>query len=41
VLVQSVGFVEQNLIWQEFYASTEAQAVFLGQELGGLFDGAD
>jgi putative ABC transport system permease protein len=38
VLVQPVGFVEQNLIWQQFYADTQAQAVFPGQELGGLFD---
>lgn len=38
VLVQPVGFAEQNQLWQEFYAGTTAQAVFPGQELGGLFD---
>ncbi len=38
VLVQPVGFAEQNQLWQEFYVSSEAQAVFPGQELGALFD---
>lgn len=38
ILVQPVGFSEQNQIWQEFYTGTEAQAVFPGQELGALFD---
>jgi len=38
ILVQPVGFAEQNQLWQEFYTGTEAQAVFPGQELGGLFD---
>jgi putative ABC transport system permease protein len=38
VLVQPVGFAEQNQLWQEFYTGTDAQAVFPGQELGGLFD---
>lgn len=38
ILVQPVGFAEQNQIWQEFYTGTEAQAVFPGQELGRLFD---
>ncbi|MDX2161037.1 MAG: ABC transporter permease [bacterium] len=38
VLVQPIGFTEQNLIWQEFYTGTLAQAAFPGQELGGLFD---
>jgi putative ABC transport system permease protein len=38
ILVLPVGFAEQNQIWQEFYAGTEAQAVFPGSELGGLFD---
>ncbi|MDZ4765050.1 MAG: ABC transporter permease [Chloroflexota bacterium] len=38
ILVQPVGFSEQNQLWQEFYVGTEAQAVFPGQELGGLFD---
>jgi putative ABC transport system permease protein len=38
VLVQATGFVEQNQLWQEFYTGTEAQAVFPGQQLGGLFD---
>jgi putative ABC transport system permease protein len=38
ILIQPVGFAEQNLLWQEFYVSTDAQAVFPGQELGGLFD---
>jgi putative ABC transport system permease protein len=38
ILVLPTGFAEQNLIWQEFYSSTEAQAVFPGQELGRLFE---
>ncbi len=38
VLVQPVGFVESNLLWQEFYTGTEAQAAFPGGELGELFD---
>jgi putative ABC transport system permease protein len=38
ILVQPVGFAEQNQLWQEFYAGTEAQAAFPGQELGALFD---
>lgn len=38
ILVQPIGFSEQNQIWQEFYTGTEAQAVFPGQELGRLFD---
>lgn len=38
ILVQPVGFVEQNQLWQEFYTGTEAQAAFPGQELGRLFD---
>jgi putative ABC transport system permease protein len=38
VLVQANGFAEQNRIWQEFYAGTEAQAAFPGQSLGALFD---
>jgi putative ABC transport system permease protein len=38
VLVQPVGFVEQNQLWQEYYTRTDAQAVFPGQELGALFD---
>lgn len=38
ILVLPTGFAEQNLIWQEFYSRTDAQAVFPGQELGRLFD---
>lgn len=38
ILVQPVGFTEQNQLWQEFYAGIEAQAAFPGQELGALFD---
>ncbi len=38
VLVKSVGFVEQGQLWQSFYIGSQAQAVFPGQELGGLFD---
>ena len=38
ILVLPLGFIEQNELWQEFYAGTEAQAVFPGRELGGLFD---
>ncbi|MCC6616849.1 MAG: ABC transporter permease [Anaerolineae bacterium] len=38
ILVQPVGFAEANQIWQDFYTDTTAQAVFPGQELGGLFD---
>jgi putative ABC transport system permease protein len=30
--------VSANEIWREFYTGTEAQAVFPGAELGGLFD---
>ena len=38
VLVQPTGFMEQNLLWQEFYTGTEAQAAIPGGELGELFD---
>ena len=38
VLVAPVGFIEANQLWREFYIGTEAQAVFPGRELGGLFD---
>ncbi|MFN3982945.1 MAG: DUF188 domain-containing protein, partial [Caldilinea sp.] len=38
VLVAPVGFIEANQIWREFYTGAEAQAVFPGRELGGLFD---
>lgn len=38
VLVRPTGFVEANELWREFYTGTEAQAVFPGRELGGLFD---
>ncbi len=38
ILVLPTGFVEQGQIWQEFFASTEAQAVFPGQQIGGIFD---
>jgi putative ABC transport system permease protein len=38
VLVAPVGFIEANQLWREFYTGTEAQAVFPGRELGGLFD---
>lgn len=35
MLVQPIGFVEQNLIWQEFYAGTETQAAFRGMNSVG------
>jgi putative ABC transport system permease protein len=38
ILVRPTGFGEANQIWQEFYVGTEAQAVFPGAELGGIFD---
>jgi putative ABC transport system permease protein len=38
ILLLPTGFIEQNALWQEFYAGTVAQAVFPGRELGGLFD---
>ena len=38
VLVQPVGFIEANELWRDFYTGTQAQAVFPGRELGGLFD---
>ncbi len=38
VLVRPTGFMEQNLLWQEFYTGTEAQAAIPGGELGELFD---
>jgi putative ABC transport system permease protein len=38
VLVRPTGFVEANELWREFYTGAEAQAVFPGRELGGLFD---
>jgi putative ABC transport system permease protein len=38
VLVAPVGFIEANQLWRDFYTGTEAQAVFPGRELGGLFD---
>ncbi|MBC8098707.1 MAG: ABC transporter permease [Armatimonadetes bacterium] len=38
ILVQPVGFVDANQLWQAFYTGTTAQAAFPGQELGGLFD---
>ncbi len=38
LLVRPVGFVEGNLLWQEFATGTVAQAAFPGQEIGGLFD---
>jgi putative ABC transport system permease protein len=38
VLVRPTGFAEANLLWQDFYSGTEAQAVFPGAELGGIFD---
>lgn len=38
VLVAPVGFIEANQLWREFYTGVEAQAVFPGRELGGLFD---
>lgn len=38
ILLLPSGFVEANQLWQEFYTGTEAQAVFPGKELGGLFD---
>ncbi|MBW7882670.1 MAG: ABC transporter permease [Caldilineaceae bacterium] len=38
LLVRPMGFVEANQLWRDFYVGTEAQAVFPGRELGGLFD---
>jgi putative ABC transport system permease protein len=38
VLVKPVGFIEANQLWQDYYVSTDAQAVFPGKELGDLFD---
>jgi putative ABC transport system permease protein len=38
ILVRPTGFAEANQIWQDFYAGTEAQAVFPGAELGSIFD---
>ena len=38
VLVRPAGFIEANELWREFYTGAEAQAVFPGRELGGLFD---
>jgi putative ABC transport system permease protein len=38
LLVKPVGFVEANLLWQEFAGGQVAQAAFPGQELGALFD---
>lgn len=38
VLVAPVGFIEANQLWRDFYTGAEAQAVFPGRELGGLFD---
>jgi putative ABC transport system permease protein len=38
ILVQPVNYVDAYRLWQEFYVSTEAQAAFPGEELGGLFD---
>ena len=38
ILVRPTGFAEANEIWQDFYVGTEAQAVFPGAELGGIFD---
>jgi putative ABC transport system permease protein len=38
ILVRPTGFAEANLLWQEFYGGTEAQAAFPGAELGGIFD---
>ncbi len=38
VLVLPTGFIEANELWREFYAGSEAQAVFPGRELGALFD---
>jgi putative ABC transport system permease protein len=38
LLVRPVGFVEGNLLWQEFATGEVAQAAFPGQEIGGLFD---
>lgn len=38
VLVRPAGFIEANELWREFYTGVEAQAVFPGRELGGLFD---
>lgn len=37
ILVQPTGFVEANMLWQEFYVRDDAQAAFPGQELGRLF----
>jgi len=38
LLVKPSGFVEANLLWQEFASGQVAQAAFPGQELGALFD---
>jgi putative ABC transport system permease protein len=38
IFVQPAGFAGQNQLCQGFYAGTEAQAAFPGQELGQLFD---
>jgi putative ABC transport system permease protein len=38
ILVRPTGFAEANELWQDFYVGTEAQAVFPGAELGGIFD---
>jgi putative ABC transport system permease protein len=38
VLVRPTGFVEANELWREMRLGSEAQAVFPGRELGGLFD---
>lgn len=38
ILVQPVGFIEANQLWQTFYVRTDAQAAFPGAELGGVFD---
>ncbi|MDX1992530.1 MAG: FtsX-like permease family protein [bacterium] len=38
VLVLPVGFIEQNQLMQEYYLSTDAQAVAPGEQIGGLFD---
>jgi putative ABC transport system permease protein len=38
ILVRPTGFAEANLLWQDYYSGNEAQAVFPGAELGGIFD---
>ncbi len=38
ILLKTEGYSDLYRIWQEFQVSTEAQAAFPGQELGGLFD---